>query len=136
MKERNILIFSLLISVFLYVFFNVVSYSWANTSNIVPISDTKFGELKDDNVRVGKNADDQALGSDRDVELTRAIRKKIVDDDKLSVEAKNIKIITLDGVTTLKGRVQNQAEKIRIVSLVEPIVGTPNLKNLLSVKNK
>src|SRR5262245_37044925 len=46
-----------------------------------------------------------------DVELTRKIREKLVKDDGLSTDAQNVKIISDNGVVTLRGQVQSQKEK-------------------------
>src|SRR5688572_7852396 len=43
-------------------------------------------------------AQDQTDGSKNDVELTRKIREMLSKDDKLSVYAENIKIVTVNGV--------------------------------------
>src|ERR1700719_640799 len=41
-----------------------------------------------------------------DLETTRNIRQALVKDDRLSTEAKNVKIITVDGAVTLRGPVK------------------------------
>lgn len=66
---------------------------------------------------------DQAKGSDADVEATRALREAIVDQDDMSTYAKNIKIITLDGKTVLRGPVASTAEKQRIGTLARTVLG-------------
>src|ERR687892_170282 len=49
--------------------------------------------------------------SEADRTLTQQIRKAVVADDSLSTTAKNIKIITVDGVVTLRGPVNTPQEK-------------------------
>jgi len=78
-------------------------------------------------------ADDQARASDKDVELTRQIRQLLVKDDSLSVYAKNVKIITMNGAVTLKGPVHSELEKNRIAQLAQIIVGSKNISNDLAV---
>ena len=46
---------------------------------------------------------DQQNNNRADLEITRQIRKAIVADKSLSMNAHNIKIITADGMVTLKG---------------------------------
>src|SRR5262245_31446096 len=46
--------------------------------------------------------------SERDVELTRKIRQEVVGDDSLSMMAHNVKIISVDGVVTLRGPVKSE----------------------------
>src|SRR6185295_17520232 len=50
-------------------------------------------------------------GSAADRELTAEIRRSIVKDDSLSTNAHNVKIMTNDGVVTLRGPVKSVAEK-------------------------
>lgn len=77
---------------------------------------------------------DQAKGSDADVELTRNIRKAIVDDDSLSMNAHNVKIVTLNGVATLRGPVASAAEKTRVADIATKVAGGPTkIKNELEV---
>jgi hyperosmotically inducible protein len=68
-------------------------------------------------------ADDQASGTKDDVELTRKIRRAITKDDSLSVDAHNIKILSLDGEVTLRGPVKSEKERQRIAQLTEKVVG-------------
>jgi osmotically-inducible protein OsmY len=56
-------------------------------------------------------------GSEADVELTRAIRVAILDDDSMSTNARNVKIVTRDGVVTLRGPVESEKEKSRIETI-------------------
>ena len=77
---------------------------------------------------------DQAKGSDEDVKVTQEVRKAIVDDDSLSTSAHNVKIITLAGVTTLRGPVDSEAEKARVGELAAKAAGSrKNVKNELEV---
>jgi osmotically-inducible protein OsmY len=52
--------------------------------------------------------------SEGDRELTRRIRQAVMDDGSLSFEAKNAKIITVNGRVTLRGPVKNAEEKLAI----------------------
>ena len=76
---------------------------------------------------------DQAEGSEEDVEMTRRIREALVEDDTLSTNAQNIKIVTLNGKTTLRGPVENANERERILSTASRIVGKTNVRNELEV---
>ena len=66
---------------------------------------------------------DQAKGSDADVKMTQQIRKAVVDDSSLSMNAHNVKIITLGGLVTLRGPVNSQAEKTKIASIAAQHAG-------------
>lgn len=52
--------------------------------------------------------------SSADIKMTAAIRRAVMSDDSLSMSAKNVKIITADGVVTLRGPVKTAAEKAAI----------------------
>jgi hyperosmotically inducible protein len=69
-----------------------------------------------------------------DVTLTQRIRQAVMDDDTLSMTAKNIKIITVNGVVTLRGPVDNEQERTRIVAKAEQLAGTKKVDNQLEVK--
>src|SRR5437667_1977075 len=45
---------------------------------------------------------DQAQGSDTDRKITAEIRRAITNDSNMSLDARNIKIITLNGAVTLR----------------------------------
>jgi hyperosmotically inducible periplasmic protein len=68
-----------------------------------------------------------------DLELTKKIRGELVADDSLSLKAHNVKIISIDGIVTLRGPVENQAEKERIASLAEKAAGSGKVRNHLEV---
>lgn len=68
-----------------------------------------------------------------DLEITAAIRRAVVADESLSTNAHNVKIITQDGVVTLRGPVDSEAEKTRIVKLAQEAAGVKNLDNQLEI---
>src|ERR1700730_2424227 len=61
--------------------------------------------------------------SPEDVKITAAIRRAVVEDNSRSATAKNVKIITADGTVTLRGPVQNKAEKTKIAELAQSAAG-------------
>jgi osmotically-inducible protein OsmY len=71
--------------------------------------------------------------SEADVALTQKIRQKVVADDSLSMLAHNVKIITLDGVVTLRGPVESPKEKERIAAVAKEIAGAGKVKDNLEV---
>jgi hyperosmotically inducible periplasmic protein len=74
--------------------------------------------------------------SEADRTLTQEIRKAVVADDSLSTLAKNIKIITVDGVVTLRGPVQSPQEKESIETKAQQIAGIDKIDNQLEVKGR
>ena len=72
-------------------------------------------------------------GAESDVEVTRSIRKMLVDDDTLGTNAQNVKVITVDGVVTLRGPVANAEEQARIVAIAKEAAGVDRVLNELQV---
>jgi hyperosmotically inducible protein len=90
--------------------------------------------------RPGKTPDatraDQQGQTAADRELTRKIRKAIVENKSLSTYAHNIKIISRDGIVTLKGPVRSEDEKHTIDAAATEIAGASSLKDELTIKPK
>ena len=68
-----------------------------------------------------------------DIKLTADIRKMVVGDDSLSMMAKNVKIITIDGVVTLRGPVETEKEKTAIENHTKHS-GAKKITNELEIK--
>lgn len=74
--------------------------------------------------------------SQSDVEITQKIRKSIVVEpgkDQHSVAAKNIQIVTRNGMVTLSGKVRSEAERSDLEKRAQGIAGKANVRNLLVV---
>jgi len=69
-----------------------------------------------------------------DLTLTQRIRKALMADKALSSTAKNIKIITVNGLVTLRGPVNTPQEKERIVAKAQDVVGVDKVENQLEIK--
>ncbi|MBY0507456.1 MAG: BON domain-containing protein [Bryobacteraceae bacterium] len=89
---------------------------------------------KRDQTTGAKTADQQKMNAN-DQELTRNIRKAIIADKTLSTYAHNIKIITSDGMVTLKGPVNSDAEKKTVIAkAVEVTHSAQKITDQISVK--
>lgn len=104
---------------------------------------TAQGKIQNDNTE--KNVRDQnanAKGpfdqseSEADRTVTQKIRQAIMADNSLSTNAKNIKIITINGVVTLRGPVANAQEKDNIAQKVKNIQGIVKVDNQLEINKK
>ena len=88
------------------------------------------------NTRDRENAtltpDDQGK-SKSDIETTRKIRRALMKNHDLSMTAKNIKIITVDGKVTLRGPVKSQPER-DLINQIAQQEGASSLDNQLEVK--
>jgi hyperosmotically inducible periplasmic protein len=79
-----------------------------------------------------KTAGDQSE-NEADRKITQEVRKSIVDDDKFSTSAQNVKIITNDGQVTLRGPVKTEEEKKAIESKAKQVAGVKNVENQLEI---
>jgi osmotically-inducible protein OsmY len=66
--------------------------------------------------------------------LTQRIQQAIMADESLSTTAKNVKIIMINGVVTLRGPVHSLQEKGSIAATAQHIAGTNNVDNQLEIK--
>jgi hyperosmotically inducible periplasmic protein len=64
---------------------------------------------------------------------TQRIRQAIVEDDSLSTNAKNIKVITSNNVVTLRGIVNDEREKNEIEQKVKALNGIKKVQNELEI---
>lgn len=71
--------------------------------------------------------------SEADRTITADIRKDVVADDSLSINAKNVKIITSDGIVTLRGAVANEREKTTIDAVAKKTAGVKRIENQLEL---
>ncbi|MDB4998659.1 MAG: putative hyperosmotically inducible periplasmic protein [Myxococcaceae bacterium] len=72
--------------------------------------------------------------TDRDITVT--VRKQVVGDENLSMQAKNIKIITTSQVVTLRGPVKTEAEKKAIGEYAGRAPNVKRVDNQLEVETK
>lgn len=75
-------------------------------------------------------------GAQADRRLTAAVRKAIVRDKSLSTYAHNVKIVTRDGVVTLRGPVRTSEEKAKVSDLAQQVSGVSKVNDRLLVKNR
>jgi len=91
-----------------------------------------------DNTAKNKHHDvtaDQQTNAAADRQLTAQIRKAIIADKSLSTYAHNVKIITINGMVTLKGPVKSDAEKQTVADLAAQATGGPDkVTNNITVK--
>lgn len=70
-------------------------------------------------------------GSEADRTVTQQVRQGVMDADALSTTGKNVKIITVDGVVTLRGPVKTEQEKSTISSIAQRVDGVKRVDNQL-----
>jgi osmotically-inducible protein OsmY len=63
------------------------------------------------------------------------VRARIVADQSVSTNGKNVKIITVDGAVTLRGPVRGEKEKTNIGAKAQQIAGVRTVDNQLEIAN-
>ena len=141
---------------------SLISKGWLHTMmRILPLSlallvplalvncDTQTGQV--DRTAAGADADNTARNerdrnaatqlptdqaeNEADREISTNVRKAIVDDDSLSMNAQNVKIVTSNGTVTLRGPVKTAREKEVIEAKAKQVVGVRSVENLLEVES-
>ena len=70
----------------------------------------------------------------KDIRITAHIRKAVVRDKSLSIDAQNAKIITRSGVVTLRGPVASEAESKTLQKIATKTRGVVKVDNQLEIK--
>lgn len=68
-----------------------------------------------------------------DLAITQAIREAVVADKGLSTNAHNVKIVSADGVVTLRGPVGSAAEKSSIGTTAQQVAGVSRVDNQIEI---
>ena len=70
----------------------------------------------------------------KDIRITAHIRKAVVRDKSLSIDAQNAKIITRNSTVTLRGPVANEAESKKLQKIAKHTRGVKQVDNQLEIK--
>ena len=98
-----------------------------------PVDRTNTGVNVRDRDSAAKTPIDQNENQ-ADIDITAEIRKRVVE-KKMSVNAHNVKIITQDGMVTLRGPVKTEEEKRTIEQIALTAAGANKVDNQLEVNN-
>ena len=79
---------------------------------------------------------DQQKDNRSDRDITQEIRQSVMKDKSLSTYAHNVKIISQNGLVTLKGPVRSEEEKTAVEAKAAAIVGQEKVTSELEVKPK
>lgn len=71
--------------------------------------------------------------SEVDRKITQRIRQAVIEDNSLSMNAKNIKIMTINGVVTLRGVVNDEREKSEIASKARAVNGVRTVDDQIEI---
>jgi hyperosmotically inducible periplasmic protein len=108
----------------------------AAPSDYMPSNDKSAADNSAQNVR---DRDNQSMtpmdqsNKPEDVDLTRRVRQAVESDSNLSTDAKNVKIITVDGVVWLRGPVRSAEEKAEIARAAHDIAGAGKVRDEIQI---
>lgn len=71
--------------------------------------------------------------NEADRTISQNVRKAITNDDSLSTDAKNVKVITNDGNVTLRGPVKSGQEKTALENKAKQVAGVKKVDNQLEI---
>lgn len=74
--------------------------------------------------------------SDKDREITRSLRETLIENENLSIMAKNLQIFSQKGEVILRGTVESQKEKQVITSLAKKTRGVVKVKDEMEVSRE
>jgi hyperosmotically inducible periplasmic protein len=120
----------------------VLGFLWTLSSTMLRAQDSSPAPAPD-NTKVNErdrnpaeSTADQQKENRPDRDITRDIRRSIAADKSMSAYAHNLKIISQNGMVTLKGPVRSEEEKSAIEAKAAEIVGKEKVTSQLEVKPK
>ena len=111
---------------------SLLTWSAVAQDNSSPAADNSARNKRDRSGETQTSGDQS--NSSANIKVTAAIRRAIVHDGSLSMMAKNVKIITENGVVMLRGPVKSEAEKTKIAELARAHAGSAKVEDHLEVK--
>lgn len=105
--------------------------AWAPTIHAQYPADNSGKNVRDRKDGAPTSGDQSNTKSD--VAITQEIRKAVVADKSLSTNAHNVKIITANGIVTLRGPVKSAEEKATIEAKAKQAAGVSRVDNQLEI---
>ncbi len=105
-------------------------------------TDTNHNTNRDNTAVNERDADGYSLtpfdqsNEQSDIDLVAEIRSRVLEIEDLSVNGRNVKIITNQGQVVLRGPVHSQAEIDAIGNVAESVAGAGNVDNQLEVQQR
>lgn len=114
---------------------------WLGTSAVAGAQDTQSTppdntKMNQGDQKPGAVTADQQKMNPGDHETTKQIRRAIEKDKSLSSYGHNVKVITQNGMVTLKGPVRSEEEKQAIEAKARQVAGPDNVTDNLEVKSQ
>jgi hyperosmotically inducible periplasmic protein len=78
---------------------------------------------------LGQPPNNSQTNDAQDLTTTQSIRRSVIADKDLSLDAHNVKIVTVHGCVTLNGVVRSDAEKASVAAKAVKVVGINDVVN-------
>lgn len=114
----------------------MTAWAWAgaqDTSTNPQADNTKINQRDRD---TNEPTADQQKSNESDRNLTKEIRQSIEKDKSISTYGHNVKVITQNGMVTLKGPVRSEEEKKAIEAKAAEVAGADKVTDEMDVKPK
>jgi osmotically-inducible protein OsmY len=98
-----------------------------------PPTSADTAEVNERDTIPGELNADQQLMNDKDMVITRRIRQELLKDQAFKTYAKRVKITTVNGTVTLKGRVNTEADQNTILEKAQNAKGVKKVINKMKV---
>lgn len=109
-------------------------------ATLFSLTNMAAGKVKSDNskmnekIEVNYETTSQDQGnSEADIKTTQAIRQEVTSQEDFSMNAKNVKIVTMNGLVVLKGPVKTRAEKNKIELIAKSIAGKTKVTSEITI---
>ena len=110
-----------------------ICYGQATAANQTPPDNTKVNQR---DRSAGEPTADQQKSNAADMKTTKDIRRSVMAEKSLSSYAHNIKIISQNGMVTLKGPVKSEDEKHMLIAKAVAVTGSADrVTDEMSVKH-
>lgn len=107
--------------------------AWAQDTSANPQSRGDNSKVNQRDQSASEPTADQQKENPSDRQLTKEIRKSLINDKSLSTYAHNVKVIAENGKVTLKGPVRSQDEKATVLSKAGQVAGQANINDEITV---
>lgn len=102
-----------------------------NSTSRAPDADNTERNVRDRSGQTYTPGDQSESAADRTI--SQDIRRLLMDDASLSTNAKNVKIISVNGSVVLRGPVANEKEKALIATKARQVTGVKNVDDQLEI---
>jgi hyperosmotically inducible periplasmic protein len=110
------------------------------TATLFSLTNMAADAVKSDNAKMNEKIElnhevtsqDQG-SSEADIKTTQSIRQEVTSQESFSTNAKNIKIVTMNGSVILKGPVKTRAEKNKIELIAKSVAGKTKVTSEITV---